>query len=269
VSIASAADMCSDMDGVIGEATVDIPGGPYTCPGLAAHNLCEYADAACCGSCPEDPKCAAGGCRRRVQEEFIPLKVAVTDACPWDQFDDRDEALTAVCCGSGMQSCINGLPMECTFTCGRMLETFLRDCQTMLTTWVKERTAREYTAFMDKCYHLDVRSVVMAIYSADCHECGDGVVQHGEGCDEGDGNCNGETCTCHTNCQTTGSATVVPPPPPRVSLPPSPPGSCEEDAFPICENMITAAIKSCTTDYCEMCPGADTNADQPAQQSWF
>ena len=189
------------MDGVIGEATVDIPGGPYTCPGLAAHNLCEYADAACCGSCPEDPKCAAGGCRRRVQEEFIPLKVAVTDACPWDQFDDRDEALTAACCGSGMQSCINGLPMECTFTCGRMLETFLRDCQTMLTTWVKERTAREYTAFMDKCYHLDVRSVVMAIYSADCHECGDGVVQHGEGCDEGDGNCNGETCTCHTNCQ--------------------------------------------------------------------
>jgi hypothetical protein len=54
-----------------------------------------------------------------------------------------------------------------------------------------------------------------------------------------------------------------------VSLPPSPPGSCEEDAFPICENMITAAIKSCTTDYCEMCPGADTNANQPAQQSWF
>ena len=95
------------------------------------------------------------------------------------------------------------------------------------------------------------------------------VVQHGEGCDEGDGNCNGETCTSLTNCQTAGSATVVPPPPPRISLPPAPPGSREEDAFSICENMITAAIKSCTlvNDYCEMCPGVDTNADQPAQQN--
>ena len=32
--------------------------------------------------------------------------------------------------------------------------------------------------------------------------------------------------------------------------------TCETDAFPICNQMITASMKSCKVDYCEICPGA-------------
>ena len=103
VSVMDMGDQCANMDGVVGEATADVPGGPYTCPGLAAKDLCSYAGAACCDSClEEDPECAEAGCtaagRRSLAEkddaatyyEFVKISPFTTDTCPLDSFDDRN-----------------------------------------------------------------------------------------------------------------------------------------------------------------------------------
>eukprot|EP01046_Picozoa_sp_COSAG06_P082389 COSAG06_NODE_29419_length_556_cov_49.978118_1_plen_111_part_10 len=87
-------------------------------------------------------------------------------ACPLVSFIDRAQEVEQQCCSGG--ECVDGLPDECMFDCGRFFTSFLLDCNQTIHDAFPGPTVREYVAFGEECSRMDPMSMVRAIEGTVC-----------------------------------------------------------------------------------------------------
>ena len=148
---------------------------------------------------------------------FLPFtSVFMSEACPLDTVDDQLYAVSEACC-TELTPCPAdyevGIPGECTFDCNRIFSPFMTNCYSTIAALVSVHSDGPNTtlALLDEyaqtCQHFSVASMATAVYEAHCSSCGDGIVDSGEYCDEGE--MNSADGTCGTDC-VPAHCTVVP-----------------------------------------------------------
>eukprot|EP01052_Picozoa_sp_SAG31_P022092 SAG31_NODE_1741_length_7387_cov_6.330132_5_plen_640_part_00 len=99
----------------------------------------------------------------------------------------------------------DGLPQECTFECSRIFLPFMQSCRETIAALV-DRQSRELLPKLDvyshTCMNFSVASMSAAIYDTECGACGDGAVDDwlAEECDAGEANADEPDAPCRTNC---------------------------------------------------------------------
>jgi hypothetical protein len=171
-----------------------------------------------CEICPEAHSCdhecglpcaggedtwAGGGHRRFLRflaeiEQWTSQLGSMTLSCPLDTLQDRLKEVDELCCdGSG--SCVDGVPTQCPYRCGRAWTEFYTGCQSVLSMFFED--VDQLHTLSDRCLDIDPLSITMALHTASCEVCGDGEMKGNEECDDGDGNSNSPGASCRENCR--------------------------------------------------------------------
>ena len=135
--------------------------------------------------------------------------------CPWNDIDDRLDAVTDVCCGANPEDeCPRGgPPRTCSPLCAVTFHSLTMDCGEKLLSLAGAANARRFTLFDELCTSdrsVDPMVFLDAIANAQCEVCGNGVLNPdgSEGCD--DGELNAEDGDCGLDCQLTCSDDLSP-----------------------------------------------------------
>ena len=174
-------------------------GGTVSCVQAASTGACskgpftKVVTKLCTCAC----KSTSPGQHRRVQQtagkiDASEINLGFSHLCPWDSFNDRLLAITNICCLKG--GCSKQTPSRCSFDCGHKFSAFMKSCGALFSALVvgvdhglSKKPMKPYTDFLNRCHDLDPRSLAMAVYGAQCAECGNGKVESWfhEQCDDG------------------------------------------------------------------------------------
>jgi hypothetical protein len=178
-----------------------------TCP--EAHSCDAACGLPCAGGIDDGGGADAGGGHRlflRMLAEtmssfggWLPQLATITSTCPWASFESRLAEVDAACCHEGEVVCHDGIPDACPYRCGRLWTAFKEGCQTLLGTVFDNLD--HLNRFTGRCLDVDPESLAMALDTAQCAVCGDGVVRGAEQCDDGAANADAPGAACRTNCR--------------------------------------------------------------------